>query len=248
MFRARSFTIVLGAALIAATPASAAVTFTLTGNTAGNGTHANSQIFTGSDGITKVRASAWSISNGTVYDSYLGVFGAGLGATSNDDGNGSDGRHTLDNHTRRDFVLLQFNTAVQFNSGKFTTYSVLGNYKDSDATIKYGTTALNWMSQPGFDGQSLATLNASFTGGFTSLGTGSGGTRNLFTNNAGNLWLVGADFINADGKIDGFKFSALSVNPVTSVPEPATWTMMIGGFGLVGGAMRVRRRRETVAA
>jgi hypothetical protein len=29
------------------------------------------------------------------------------------------------------------------------------------------------------------------------------------------------------------------------VPEPATWAMMIGGFGLVGGAMR-RRRRATV--
>jgi hypothetical protein len=26
------------------------------------------------------------------------------------------------------------------------------------------------------------------------------------------------------------------------VPEPATWAMMIGGFGLVGGAMRSRRR------
>lgn len=26
-----------------------------------------------------------------------------------------------------------------------------------------------------------------------------------------------------------------------AVPEPATWTMMIGGFGMVGGAMRRRR-------
>ena len=31
-----------------------------------------------------------------------------------------------------------------------------------------------------------------------------------------------------------------------AVPEPATWAMMIGGFGLVGGAMR--RRRTLVAA
>jgi hypothetical protein len=28
------------------------------------------------------------------------------------------------------------------------------------------------------------------------------------------------------------------------VPEPATWTMMIAGFGLVGGMIR-RRRRQT---
>lgn len=27
----------------------------------------------------------------------------------------------------------------------------------------------------------------------------------------------------------------------TAVPEPATWAMMVGGFGLVGGAMRRRR-------
>jgi len=34
---------------------------------------------------------------------------------------------------------------------------------------------------------------------------------------------------------------------VAAVPEPATWTMMLGGFALVGGAMRVRRRRVVVA-
>jgi hypothetical protein len=28
---------------------------------------------------------------------------------------------------------------------------------------------------------------------------------------------------------------------VGAVPEPATWAMMIGGFGMVGGAMRRRR-------
>jgi hypothetical protein len=31
----------------------------------------------------------------------------------------------------------------------------------------------------------------------------------------------------------------------TAIPEPATWAMMIGGFGLIGGA--VRRRRTMVA-
>lgn len=32
-----------------------------------------------------------------------------------------------------------------------------------------------------------------------------------------------------------------------AVPEPATWAMMIGGLGLVGGAMRYRRRTTGVA-
>lgn len=38
-------------------------------------------------------------------------------------------------------------------------------------------------------------------------------------------------------------FSALPAG----VPEPATWAMMIGGFGLVGGAMRRRKTRVTVS-
>ena len=29
-----------------------------------------------------------------------------------------------------------------------------------------------------------------------------------------------------------------------AVPEPATWAMMIGGFGMVGGAMRSARRKR----
>ena len=32
-----------------------------------------------------------------------------------------------------------------------------------------------------------------------------------------------------------------------AVPEPATWAMMIGGFGAIGGTMRYRRRKTTVA-
>jgi hypothetical protein len=30
-------------------------------------------------------------------------------------------------------------------------------------------------------------------------------------------------------------------NTVSGVPEPASWALMLGGFGLVGGAMRRRR-------
>lgn len=36
--------------------------------------------------------------------------------------------------------------------------------------------------------------------------------------------------------------------PVPGVPEPATWMMLISGFGLVGGAMRQRRRSLVLAA
>lgn len=34
----------------------------------------------------------------------------------------------------------------------------------------------------------------------------------------------------------GYRFEAIS-----PVPEPATWAMMIGGFGMLGGALRLQR-------
>jgi hypothetical protein len=36
--------------------------------------------------------------------------------------------------------------------------------------------------------------------------------------------------------------------PVSAVPEPATWAMMLGGFGLLGAATRRRNRVARVVA
>ena len=38
--------------------------------------------------------------------------------------------------------------------------------------------------------------------------------------------------------------SGVGTGIVTAVPEPGQWAMLIGGFALVGGAMRAKRRRE----
>jgi hypothetical protein len=46
------------------------------------------------------------------------------------------------------------------------------------------------------------------------------------------------------GGIDNLTFASAQSAP--GVPEPATWAMMIGGFGMVGGSMRYRRRRRTM--
>lgn len=37
-------------------------------------------------------------------------------------------------------------------------------------------------------------------------------------------------------------FATVNIGPVGAVPEPGTWAMMLGGFGLLGGAARYRRR------
>ncbi len=42
------------------------------------------------------------------------------------------------------------------------------------------------------------------------------------------------------------KFVFTNVSGVTGTPEPATWALMIGGFGLVGASLR--RRSTAVAA
>ncbi|MGL4541450.1 MAG: PEPxxWA-CTERM sorting domain-containing protein, partial [Polymorphobacter sp.] len=34
---------------------------------------------------------------------------------------------------------------------------------------------------------------------------------------------------------------------VTAVPEPASWALLIGGFGLVGSALRRARKRAATA-
>lgn len=48
---------------------------------------------------------------------------------------------------------------------------------------------------------------------------------------------------------DGFRFefrpetiSLAEAPPVSAVPEPTTWALMVAGFGLLGGALRARRR------
>jgi hypothetical protein len=51
--------------------------------------------------------------------------------------------------------------------------------------------------------------------------------------------------VHADG--DGL-VTTFSVGPITgAVPEPASWAMMLAGFGLLGGAMRRRRTGFSVA-
>lgn len=45
--------------------------------------------------------------------------------------------------------------------------------------------------------------------------------------------------------VDGFNLSAVTAS-AGAVPEPASWALMIAGFGLVGGAMRTRTRRQPI--
>jgi hypothetical protein len=251
-----------------AMPAQAATVVFDFGNTAGQanagsvgGTDANGRIFTATSGSStvRVRASGWSLdTSGVVRDSFLGIFsGAGLGVTSGDDTYnnvmGQGGTHSVDNRTRTDFIILQFDQKVKLDSGRFNAINLTGlNYTDTDATIGYGNTNLAWNAQPGLNNQNVSALNTLLpvANRYSVTGGSSSSTRPINASGfIGNVWLVSAAMAghNTDGKFDSFKFNSLKVNTVLTVPEPESWAMMIAGFGLIGGAIRRRRATERLA-
>jgi hypothetical protein len=66
----------------------------------------------------------------------------------------------------------------------------------------------------------------------------------------GNATVGGSGIIGAPPQIRNPSFTGritYNLASVAPVPEPATWAMMIGGFGMVGGAMRSARRKRNVA-
>lgn len=53
--------------------------------------------------------------------------------------------------------------------------------------------------------------------------------------------------VNTFGAFGSSNFVSASAAAVGDVPEPASWAMMIIGSGLIGGAMRYRRRTSALA-
>lgn len=63
-----------------------------------------------------------------------------------------------------------------------------------------------------------------------------------FTNKALTSFYVKADYDSQAGA--KIQLDNINVTAISAVPEPATWAMMIGGFGMIGASFR--RRRTTV--
>ena len=69
--------------------------------------------------------------------------------------------------------------------------------------------------------------------------------------NLSNGFFGGGSFTDATGnqRTNAWAFDILNVGEATQVggvPEPATWAMMLLGFGFVGGAVRSAKRRQKV--
>jgi hypothetical protein len=64
--------------------------------------------------------------------------------------------------------------------------------------------------------------------------------------NEGDLLTFGA--FSADGCCGASTNTISNFSAPAAAPEPASWAMMVGGFGLIGGAMRSRRRAAVTFA
>lgn len=275
--------VVVGAIFLAAGQASAAdFLFKLTTS---DSTHqsidSNTRLFSATDGTTtiKARVTGWSAlrdSNGNITNitaSTLNRYSEGLGVSSSGDGSGNF--HTIDNKTRLDFVVFQFDQVVQVDTARLTPFKLewssdgkTYSSTDSDSSISIG----NGGPGIGSDISASDIYSLLLPQDYNIAGGSSAFTPNINPDGlTGNLLLVGASFLQQTdlysytyytsgprkGQVksktykgtdyDGFKLKNLTVD-LAVVPEPATWAMMIAGFGMVGAAMRRRRRVEAVTA
>lgn len=129
----------------------------------------------------------------------------------------------------------------QSNKAGFTTYADIATFTQ---TI-FGTFAYNTNDGAVFD-----------PGGYVLNGirlqlTNNGGAKSQngsfsFLINAGDEY---GFYVNTvDNVVGRGNIAVLSNAFATAVPEPATWAMMLLGFGMIGAAVRYRRRANIVLA
>lgn len=217
----------IGGALIAlglAAPASAA-TFIVTNG--GDGTFVASQTtslgdklltFDGANptGVTSTLSNA-SVVQGSLSGQYAQPFGS--------DGSkylsvfGTDGSATIADTSGAGY------NALSLYLGSIDTYNTIELLSNVGAVIaSYAGSA--FLGGPSGD-QGLPTTNRLIT----------------FTRNGNDALFAGVRISSTQNsaEVDNVRFSSVSA----PVPEPATWAMMLVGFGLVGGALRRRTKVQT---
>lgn len=235
--------------IFAAMPAAASTTFNTTtvGDPYTDTGPSGSNTVKFTDSGHTVTITGYQLSQGSppsVNTAHVGVYSPGIGVTGNGDFGGLFNYHQIDNvNGYTDFVLLTFDSAVTLDTigiksfvtgfGPYTAY-------DNDLSFQALTSPFN-------------ASNINNTGWTTIYGNGSQTSVSTGSSAVSNQWLVGAAVDSPlilalakgnkptvdDKDNDGFKISSLTVR--SAVPEPATWGMMLIGFGAVGASMRRRR-------
>lgn len=212
-----------------------------------------------------LQVTGWSINTSAnkVQRAEVAEYAGGLGVINNYGTDSSSPQHTVDNQNGYDFLVFQFDRAVDIDS-----FSIGWAYSDTDATIRYGDLGTEWNTLP----HASPLLNTS-VGNFTTLfpntvnvlGDDDIGTRDIPVDDTANTWVISA--LNPvesyttcqqgrNGKknctttngYDYFKVNGIWVSAPTAVPEPASWMMMIGGIGFAGASLRQRRKASPASA
>ncbi len=129
---------------------------------------------------------------------------------------------TLDTSTV--FTFSEVNPSGFPSSGFF-------NYGLADLTAFSATFANGALTALSFDTNALSTISTDGNGDF-----------GLQSFRVTGLGPDGASTFNGD-----FQLLTSGQIEIAAVPEPATWALMIIGFGMVGGAVRARRRQALFA-
>ena len=207
----------------------------------------------------------------SAYDNYNGCGAGNCGMHQIDNLGNTAGSKSYD------FVQLVFDKAVTLSAITRVAYGqVLSNSStiyDDDFTYGSGATQAQLANVKGSTAGTLTSAGSLTTAAFSSMldtdysktgqcssaqyGVCFDGASLATTGDqwhASTVWWISASLLNPDNVSDAFKLYDFSViyndAPVTvaSVPEPASWTMMIGGFGLIGGALRRKKAAERLVA
>ena len=235
------------AALVcSAVPAAAATTYDFNTTTSGTYSSAgsgagNSYTFTSAVSGEHVVATGFQSSQAAgnaVASQTVGLYSPGLGVTGAGDYSGAYAYHQVDNvNGYTDFVLLTFDHAVTLTNIGLNSFNMGDSSDNIPAYLSTRDNDLAFLALTSpFSSASVTTsgwttVNGSGTDG--AIATGSGA--------ASRQWLVGAAFNSSNN--DGFKIASLRAT--SAVPEPATWAMMLIGFGAAG--VSLRRRRPVLA-
>lgn len=192
----------------------------------------------------------YGLSNGISVDFGAGGGNPGANPTSGvftdlaGNPNGTSGVYTNE-------LIPGFAAQPNFGSGGgFASVVTGGTYEISFAAARVFSFILGSLDDGNtltlFDG---ATQVASYTGGALNAFTvDPDGNQTVGTQN-GRVIIDGGSTVQFTRAVfsstnNSFEFD----NIITSVPEPATWGMMILGFGIAGGALRSRRRNGLAVA
>ena len=145
---------------------------------------------------------------------------------------------------------IETKQAFGFTSGNLLdiSFDVTGNQRGGAADSLFGVLVFDaptTLHNVTFMGQSLGDFaGSSYTFNLGAIASNYPQTNAMFSATAGNGGSFRLQFgTNGVGDNVGPILDNVSVGISSAVPEPATWAMMIAGFGLVGSAMR---RRQTL--